>query len=195
LSFYRTWLRNELLELNDANGNDIGAVNVERSYHQGVEANLDIEILDSVFLEKKTDAAGDRLTLNQTYTLNDFHFDDDPVYGDNRIAGVPQHFYEAELLYQTASGFYVGPSVQCNITRYPVDQANTLFADSYALLGFKIGYRPKKGPSIFFEAKNLTDERFASAVDPIADARTADDARIFHPGDGRAFYGGVSWRW
>ena len=195
LSLYRTWLRNELLELNDANGNDIGAVNVERSYHQGVEASLHIEILDSVFLEKKKEGGGDRLTFSQTYTLNDFHFDDDSVYGHNRIAGVPQHFYEAELLYVTASGFYAGPNVQCNITHYPVDQANTLFADPYALLGFKIGYRAKKGFSIFFEAKNLTDERFASAVDPIADARTAFDAQVFHPGDGRAFYGGVSWSW
>ncbi len=195
LSLYRTWLRNELLELNDANGNEIGAVNVERSYHQGLEASLDIELLDSVFLEKKKEGGGDRLTFSQTFTLNDFHFDDDSVYGNNRIAGVPQHFYEAELLYVTASGFYAGPSVQWNVTRYPVDQADTLFADSYALLGFKIGYRPKKGFSIFFEAKNLTDERFASAVDPIADARTAPDAQIFHPGEGRAFYGGISWSW
>jgi iron complex outermembrane recepter protein len=195
LSLYRTWLRNELLELNDANGNDIGAVNVERSYHQGVEASLDIELLDSVFLEKKKEGGGDRLTFSQTYTLNDFHFDDDSVYGHNRIAGVPQHFYEAELLYTTASGFYAGPNVQCNITHYPVDQANTLFADPYALLGFKIGFRSKKGFSVFLEAKNLTDERFASAVDPIADARTAPDAQIFHPGDGRAFYGGISWTW
>ena len=35
LSLYRTWLRNELLELNDAQGNDIGAVNVDRSYSSG----------------------------------------------------------------------------------------------------------------------------------------------------------------
>ena len=195
LSLYRTWLRNELLELNDAKGNEIGAVNVERSYHQGIEAGLEIELLDSVFLERKKEGSGDRLTFSQTYTLNDFHFDGDPVYGDNRIAGVPQHFYEAELLYVTASGFYAGPNLQCNVTRYPVDQANTLFADSYALLGFKIGYRPKKGFSIFLEAKNLTDERFASAVDPIADARTVSEAQVFHPGDGRAFYGGVSWNW
>jgi iron complex outermembrane receptor protein len=195
LSLYHSWLRNELLELNDANGNDIGAVNVERSYHQGIEASLDIELLKSVFLEKKKEGGGDRLTFSQSYTLNDFHFDDDSVYGHNRIAGVPQHFYEAELLYTTASGFYAGPNVQCNITHYPVDQANTLFADSYALLGFKIGYRAKKGFSIFLEAKNLTDQRFAAAVDPIADARTAFDAQVFHPGDGRAFYGGVSWSW
>jgi iron complex outermembrane receptor protein len=79
--------------------------------------------------------------------------------------------------------------------RGPVDQANTLFADPYALLGFKIGFRSKKGFSVFLEAKNLTDKRFASAVDPMADARTASDARIFHPGDGRAFYGGISWTW
>jgi iron complex outermembrane receptor protein len=195
LSLYRTWLRNELLQLNDAQGNDIGAVNVDRSHHQGIEAGLDIELLKSVFLEKKKDGVGDRLTLRQSYTLNDFHFDGDPVYGNNRIAGVPEHFYEAELLYVTAAGFYAGPNVQCNITRYPVDQANTLFTDSYALIGFKIGFRPKKGFSIFFEAKNLTDQRFASAVDPIADARTASDAQVFHPGDGRAFYGGISWSW
>ena len=56
LSLYHTWLRNELLELNDAQGNDIGAVNVEHSYHQGIEAGLDIELLKSVFLEKKKSA-------------------------------------------------------------------------------------------------------------------------------------------
>jgi iron complex outermembrane receptor protein len=85
--------------------------------------------------------------------------------------------------------------LQCNLTRYPVDQANTLFADSYALPGFKIGFRAKKGFSVFLEGKNLTDKRFASAVDPIADARTAPGPKIFHPGDGRAFYGGISWTW
>ena len=108
---------------------------------------------------------------------------------------MPIHLYEAELIYVTSTGFYAGPSVQWNVTRYPADQANTLFADSYALLGFKIGFRPKKGFSIFLEAKNLTDEHFASAVDPIADARTTPDAQIFHPGEGRAFYGGISWSW
>ena len=83
------------------------------------------------------DIPRDRLTFSQTYTLNDFHFDGDSVYGQNRIAGVPIHLYEAELLYVTPTGFYAGPNVQWNVTRYPADQANTLFADSYALLGFE----------------------------------------------------------
>jgi hypothetical protein len=29
----------------------------------------------------------------------------------------------------------------------------------------------------------------------IADARTEPNPEIFHPGDGRSFYGGVSWTW
>jgi len=135
------------------------------------------------------------LRLSQTYTLNDFHFDGDPVYGNNRIAGIPVHIYEADLLYESAAGFYAGPNLRCNFTHYPVDEANTLFADPYRLLGFKIGFRSKKGFSIFFEAKNLTNKRFASAVDAIADARTDSDPEVFHPGDGRSFYGGISRSW
>ena len=195
LSLYHSWLRNELLELNDAQGNDLGDVNVNRSYHQGIEAGLDIELLRSVSSRKIKKGLEGSLRLSQTYTLNDFHFDGDPVFGNNRIAGIPVHIYEAELLYETAAGFYAGPNLRCSFTHYPVDEANTLFADSYTLLGFKTGFRSKKGFSIFFEAKNLTDKRFASAVDAIADARTDEDPEVFHPGDGRSFYGGVSWSW
>lgn len=195
LSLYHSWLRNELLELNDAQGNDIGAVNVPRSYHQGIEAGLDVQLLDSIFFKDKKKGLTDQLTLSQTYTLNDFHFDDDPVYGNNRIGGLPIHLYEAELLYVTPVGFYGGPNVQCNLSHYPVDQANTLYADSYCLLGFKIGYRAKDHWSAFVEAKNLTNEHYPGSVDPIADASIDTDPRVFHPGDGRSFYGGVSWRW
>jgi iron complex outermembrane recepter protein len=194
LSLYHSWVRNELLDVNDAFGVDRGAVNINRSYHQGIEAGLDIELWNSILAKKSKDRDGDRLTFKQTYTLNDFHFDGDPVYGNNRIAGIPIHLYQAELLYEAPCGFYAGPNLQWNMTRYPVDHANTLYADGYALLGFKMGFQVKKGFSIFFEARNLTDERYASSVDPIPDARTATGPiEIFHPGDGRSFYAGVSW--
>jgi iron complex outermembrane receptor protein len=194
LSFYRSWVRDELLDINDALGQDRGAVNINRSYHQGIEAGLDIELLDSMFVRMGKGAANDRLTLEQTYTFNDFHFDADPVYGNNRIGGVPIHLYHAELLYKAPCGFYAGPDLDWNITPYPVDHANNLFADPYALLGFKTGIELKNGFSAFIEAKNLTDARYPASVDPIPDARTADGPiEIFHPGDGRSFYGGISW--
>jgi iron complex outermembrane receptor protein len=195
LSIYRSWLRDELLELNDQFGNDIGAVNVHRSIHQGVEAGLELQLLDHLFFYKTENRPGDQLSFAQSYTFNDFHFDHDPVYGDNRIAGIPIHVYEAELSYRTPTDFYVAPNIQCNLSRYPVDHANTLFADPYALLGVRIGFAQPTGWSIFLDCKNLTDQRYASSIDVIADARTQPKPQIFHPGDGRAFYGGVSWAW
>src|SRR6476659_191962 len=195
LSLYRSWVRDELLELNDRFGNDIGTTNVQRSINQGIEASLEIELLQEIFIPKQGSLSGDRLSFDQSYTLNDFHFDRDPVYGDNRIAGIPIHVYEAQLLYQSPSGFYAGPNLQCNLSRYPVDEANTLFADSYVLLGFRAGFRRNNGFSVFIDCRNLTNQRYASSIDVIADARTEPNPEIFHPGDGRSIYGGVSWTW
>jgi iron complex outermembrane receptor protein len=195
LSLYHSWLRDELQNLYDAQGNDRGDVNVARSYHQGIEAGLGIELWNSKKLKDKT---GGRLTLNQTYTLNDFHFDHDPVYGNNRIGGVPIQLYEMDLMYEAPCGFYAGPNIQCNPSSYPVDQQNTLDAGAYALLGFKTGYIfnwAKAKASVFVEAKNLTDERYAASVDPIPNAQNPADPQVFHPGDGRSFYGGVTWSW
>ncbi len=197
LAFYHSWVHNELLELNDAAGVDIGAFNVSRSMHQGIEAGLELDLWDSIFAKKKHDRAADRLSLDQTFTLNDFHFDNDPTYGNNRIAGLPIYLYEAQLKYTSPCGFYAGPTFEWNITKYPVDHENTLFADAYALLGFRMGYESKKGFSVFFEAKNLTDKTYASSVDPIPSAQYAANGpyTVFHPADGRTFYGGVSYKW
>jgi iron complex outermembrane recepter protein len=195
LSLYRSWVRNELLELNDAFGNDIGTRNVPRTNHQGIEASLEVELLRDILIPKRLNRAGDRLSLDQSYTLNDFHFDQNAVYRDNRIAGIPIHVYEAQLLYENPFGFYAGPNLQCNLSHYPVDEANTLLGNSYVLLGFRAGFRRTNGFSIFIDCKNLLNQRYASSIDVIADARTEPNPEIFHPGDGRSFYGGVSWTW
>jgi iron complex outermembrane receptor protein len=195
LALYRSWVRNELLRINNEQGQDLGAVNVGRSIHQGIEAALGVELLDSVFTHRDGDRSNDKIKLEQTYTLNDLRFDGDAVYGNNRIAVIPIHLYEASLTYEHPAGFYAGPNARWNITKYPVDHANTLYADAYALFGFRTGYISKKGFSVFLEARNLADKRYASDVDPIPDARTSagGDNEIFHPGDGRSFYGGISW--
>jgi iron complex outermembrane receptor protein len=195
LSLYRSWFRDELLEINDAFGNNLGARNVPRTNHQGIEASLEVELLREILVPKQSNRAGDRLSLEQSYTLNEFHMDQNLVYGDNRLPGIPIRVYEAQLLYQTPSGFYAGPNLQCNLSRYPVDEANTLFADSYVLLGFSAGFRGPNRFSVFIDCRNLTNQRYAASIDVIADARTEPNPEIFHPGDGRSFYGGVSWSW
>jgi iron complex outermembrane receptor protein len=76
--------------------------------------------------------------------------------------------------------------------KYNVDSANTEFADPYALLGVKIGYRSQRGFSVFLEAKNLTDRTYASTTSVVS---TFAGQSLFFPGDGRGFFGGVEWKW
>ncbi len=210
LTLYRSWVHHELLSLNNAQGVPLGTVNADDTIHQGIEAGLEIELAHGLLARgvhpdrskegKSVKASGakpgtDRLVLEQTYNLSDFRFDGDTVYGSKRIAGNPVQAYKAEIRYEHPSGFYAGPNVEWNIVRYPVDEANTLFADPYALLGFRAGYKTQKGFQVYFEAKNLLDKTYAAYVEPIADARIGDDNDSFSPGPGRAFYGGVSWSW
>ena len=201
LSLYHSWVRDELLdEYNPATDAEVGGVNIPQSYNQGIEAGLDIRLLNSIFVKEDKTQFGDRLTLRQNYTFSDLRFDNDPVFSNNRIAGVPVHDYEAQLMYEAPCGFYAGPNVQSIITSYPVDNANTLYAPAYTLLGFKIGMQFGKHVSVFFEAKNLLDERYASSVDPISDNDAnggvpSQSAQVFHPGDPRSFYFGASWKW
>ena len=78
LAVYRSWIRDELLDVNGTNDVDLGDINIGRSYHQGIEAGLDTKLLEGLFVQKKGSRAADALTFNQTYTLNDFHFSGDP---------------------------------------------------------------------------------------------------------------------
>ena len=188
-SLYLGRVRNELLELNDAAGRDLGTVNVAHTRHQGVELGLDVELL-----RQGKDAP--RLTLGQEYTLNDFRFEDDALYGDNRIAGIPLHQYRVELTFHHPSGLYVGGEVDCSLTGFWADQANTLKAGAYAVTVLKVGYQGRRF-SVFVEGRNLGDKRYAAMVKPIGDARAVDpdELMIFAPGGGRSFFAGVSFAW
>jgi iron complex outermembrane receptor protein len=197
LAYYYSWVRDELLDLYDPVADvDRGDVNVNKTYHEGVEAGLDLELWNS---KKTADPSGQRVTLDQTYTLNDFHFVNDPVYGNDRIGGIPIHVYEAELMYEAPCGFYAGPNIQANLTKYPVDQQDQYYANAYWLLGFKIGYAGQWGKckyQVFVEAKNLNNEIYAASVDPFpGQAAGNPPPQVYHPGDRRSFYGGLSLSW
>ncbi len=216
VALYYSFVRDELLDQNNAQGQPLGTINAPRTIHRGIEAGAETELVHGMFAHgsaarrqenddgkdggKSVAKASalprpDRLVLEQTYTFSDFRFDDNSVYGTHRVAGTPVHFYKAEVRYEHPSGFFVGPNVEWNIVKYPVDEANSLFADPYALLGVRAGYRTKRGLQIAFEAKNLLNKTYAASVEPLGDARSSDDDDSFNPGNGRAFYGTVSWIW
>ena len=133
--------------------------------------------------------------MKQNYTLNDFRFSDHRSFANNTIAGIPVNFYNAHLEYRHPVGFYAGPGIEWNMTKYAVDHANTLYADWYALLDFRAGYISRHGFTVFFQAKNLMNKTYAATVEPQSDARTDGPPEAFKPGNGRAFYGGISFKW
>jgi len=205
-AYYYAWLDHELMEYQLLPGLS-QTINAGRTIHQGVEAAMEIDLLHGLLtresvetrVEGKNVVASekkerfDRITLRQVYLWNDFRYDGDPAFGDNRLPGVPEHYYRAELVYEHPCGFYAGPNVEWVPRKYNVDSATTLYADPYALLGFRLGYRSERGFSFYVEGKNLTDERYAATTGVVSVA-TPNQA-LFLPGDGRGFYGGIEWRW
>lgn len=213
VTFYRSWVRNELLTLNDALGNPRGTINGSRTYHQGVEAGMSLTLAEGLLaktsardnltalpsvgpgLSPMTPLGKDRLVWRQVYDWTYLRFKDDSVYGGNRLPGVPPQLYRSELIYEHPCGFYLQPGLEWSMARYPVDYANTMAASPYAIFGLRTGYRSRRGWSAFVEFRNLTNKRYASAVQVIADARTGSAPRVFSPGQGFSVYGGVELRW
>jgi iron complex outermembrane receptor protein len=130
--------------------------------------------------------------LRANYLFNDFRFDKDSVYGNNRLAGVPRQLATGELLYKLRNGIYFGPNVRLASASH-VDHANSLQAAGYGVFGFKIGQRVSENLSWFVDARNLGDKTYAATTNVIADANGADGPQ-FYPGDGRSLYAGIELR-
>lgn len=186
ISLYRAQIRNELQCLTTGPFSPCTVVNADRTVHQGIEAGLGIAFLKSVF------STDDRVWFNVVYTYNDFFFDGDTRYGNNRLPGVPTHSVRAELLYKHPNGFYAGPNVDWVPQAYFADNANGLTVDPYALLNFKVGYGRDRGWSGYVEGRNLFDTRYISST-IIAGAATATSA-LFNPGAGRSVFAGIRYK-
>ncbi|MGB3867193.1 MAG: TonB-dependent receptor [Xanthobacteraceae bacterium] len=176
---YHSWVRDELLNLRDVTGVSLGAVNADKTVHAGLELGLGARL-------------SEQLTGRIAYTYQDFHFVNDPLRGNNRLAGAPRHVVHAMLQWQPTEDWRVQGAVRWNPQRTPVDNMNTLFADPYAVVDLRAEYRLDKTFTIFGEITNLFNETYASST-LIVDKAERDQA-AFLPGDGRAFYAGIKAR-
>ncbi len=176
-TLYRAWLKDEMLQY--TTGADIPAstFNAGETIHQGIELGLSWRPFEV-------------LTFNTVYNLNDFYFENDVQFGDNQIAGAPPHQFHFSVRYED-NGFYVEPNADWVPEAAWVDFANTLKSDAYVTLGVKAGWEPTDNVTLFLDARNLTDERYISTFSTVTDARTAA-TNVFYPGEGRAFYAGMS---
>ncbi|GFM76889.1 membrane protein [Pseudomonas cichorii] len=189
LAWYYSQVRHELLSVEtqaatQTTSQIIAESNASPTIHQGIEASLDSTLWQG--------GAAGKLALRQAYTYSDFHYRDDDRFGDNQLAGIPKHYYQAELRYSHPTGFYVGLNTE-HASKIAVDYANSYYADSYTLLGATLGYAsPKDDWQTWLDLRNLTNKRYASTVTPGYDDRGQDVARST-PGDGLGVYAGISW--
>ncbi|WP_279357107.1 TonB-dependent receptor family protein [Methylobacterium indicum] len=188
VTVYRAEIRDELINFSVNAGLGIPAAtfNAPRTRHQGVEAAVSLD------LARDLTGAGDSLTLTQIWTRNDFRFVRDPVYGDNRIAGLPRDVLRTVLSY-ARGGLTLAPSLDWVPTGAFADHANTLRAPGYALVGLQASVGLDPGLTLFLDARNLTDARYVSDVSAVTNAAalTGSAARIFYPGDGRSVFAGL----
>jgi len=176
-------VRHELLAV-EVVPNFTSEFNASATVHQGVEAGLDSTLWES--------AGTGKLSLRQAYTFSDFHYRDDDKFGDNRLPGIPMHYYQAELRYDWPSGFYAGVNTQM-ASKVQVDYANSYHADEYALLGARLGWNsPKHDWQTWLDLRNLTNKRYAATVTPTYNDAGKDNARST-PGEGFGVYAGVSY--
>jgi iron complex outermembrane receptor protein len=176
--YYYADVDDELLSLNDELGQPLGTVSADSTIHQGIELGL-------------RNTVGP-LDIRQIYLWNDFIFDNDPVFSNNDLAGVPEHYYRGEFLVNLPRDIFVGPVIEWVPSDYYVDHANTLEADSYAIVGLKGGLRTDNGLHFFIEGRNIFDKTYAATTGVIADAGGTDSAQ-FLPGDGASVFVGIEW--
>jgi iron complex outermembrane receptor protein len=185
LTYYDARLENEFISFQVSPLIPAATFNAPNTIHRGIEAGLAATIAEDLF--------GGALNARAAWTWNDFTFDDDPVYGDNRLAGVPENTVVAELAW-TSDRWRIAPSVFVQSDTV-VDFRNTLRAPGYTLWNVSASYDVTDTASVFLEGRNLTDEKFVSMVSSIANAQAPGvNLSIATPGDGAAVFGGIRLR-
>ena len=179
VALYHARVDDELLALNDANGNPLGTTNADRTVHQGIE------------LGGAWDWTSQWRTSLQ-YLFNDFRFDGDPVYGDNALAGVPRQQVRAEVRWSPVARFHVVPGLEWNDATW-IDHANSLRAKGATVWNLRVGGELGARWTWFADLRNVFDKRWIAGTNVMANAGGIDGRHVL-PGDGRGVYAGVELR-
>lgn len=184
---YSSFVRNEFIDQLAANGRTSFTVNADKTRRQGIEAGLDLFLLD------QSGPAGVGLVFRQVWTFSDFNFDDDARYGNNRLAGVPRHLLASELRLDGKAGWYLGANLRWVPEGPWVDYSNTTQAPGYDLWGLTAGWQLTPALRLFGSVENLFDTRHIANVATVSD-QSRERANAFTPGQGRAVFVGATAR-
>jgi iron complex outermembrane receptor protein len=184
ITFYRSWVDGQMLQFTTNPNVPAATFNAGRTDLMGIELGASVDVARDMATK------GDSLTLAQLWNWSNFRFDNDPQYGNNRIAGVPEHVLRTSLTYKHPGGFYVSPAIDLVPTGAWVDFANTQQVPAYMLVGVQAGFEFKNGVLVYLDARNLSNSRYIGDFGTVA-RFSATGTQTFYPGDGRSIYIGT----
>jgi iron complex outermembrane receptor protein len=185
---YRSQLRDELMQFTTNSNIPATTFNAPSTLHQGIEFAGSVDVLRDL----SGPGSGDTVTLSEVWTWNQFHFQNNPQYGDNRIAGIPEHVLRTTLAYRRPDGLYIAPAIDWVPKGAYADFANKLQVPGYVLLSLQAGIELPNNVSLYVDARNLTNQHYVSDISTITNANLASTT-IFYPGNGRSVFGGLRW--
>ncbi|MCC5806959.1 MAG: TonB-dependent receptor [Opitutales bacterium] len=182
---FASW-RREFLRLRDEFGAARGTVNADRTVHAGWEASANRLI---------NEAAGISWYGWATWQFNEVRFDDDPVYGRNRLGGVPRHAGAAGLRGESSGGWFVAPGLFWQAGKNFADHANTLSAGGFAVGSLEAGRKHPSGWEAAVRVTNLFDRRYIAGTAGVLDEAAGPAQPIFLPDNGRRVEARLAYSW
>ncbi|MCD0470971.1 TonB-dependent receptor [Flavobacterium sp. JAS] len=165
-------------------------VNAGKTFHEGIEisAKHNWSINRFFYLNSYIGASLGK------YEFKDF-VDNGNDYSGNKLTGVAANKVNAGITLNTNLGLYLSSDFQF-VDKIPLNDANSVYSDSYMIINLKTGYRfeilPNLNSQLAFGINNLTDEKYASLILPNAVAVGNSTPRYYYPGLPTNYYGSVS---
>ena len=182
--YYAPWKR-ELLRLQDDDGN-IGTMNADRTLHMGWESSLNWMLMQ---------AADYQVRLWANYQLSDIRFDDDPIYGNNRLGGIPPHAGAAGLRSDLPGGWFVSPGLFWQAGKTYADHANTLYSGGFGVWSLDLGRIHPSGWEASLRLTNLFDRNYIAGTAGVLEEAAGPGQPIFLPGTGRRVEAALRYHW
>ena len=185
--FYK--LKNAIVQRRDSSGADYFQ-NAGSARQNGIETYLSYELINNEF------RFFNHAFLYASNTLNDFHYKQfkqlDDNFSGNKLPGVAPETFAGGIDLDTKTGLYLN-STYFFSGKIALDDANTSFANSYNLIGMRIGYKKyiskETRMEIFAGAENILNEKYSLGNDI-----NAIGGRYYNVAAGRNFYAGITFR-
>lgn len=165
-------------------------VNAGKTFHEGIEISVKHNWSINRFFSLNSYIGA---SLGK-YEFKDF-VDNGNDYSGNKLTGVAANKVNAGIMLNTNLGLYLSSDFQF-VDKIPLNDANSVYSDSYMIINLKTGYRfeilPNLNAQLAFGVNNLTDEKYASLILPNAVAVGNSTPRYYYPGLPTNYYGNVS---